>query len=162
MTEKLPESVRAAVDQTDATSREAGGFTVTTTVFDAHVTVEESIYTVTIRVPTINSASADEIGPAVATDWRRTLERRLRDAPQATRSQVDLDEYGVEYENGTARIEYRFSWDDPSQAVQIAKTFVEYVEGTYVEGVIPGYEYEPPVSDLLADATQSGDSGTPL
>ena len=50
------------------------------------------------------------------------------------------------------------------QGLDVAKTFVEYVEGTYVEGVVPGYDYRPPVSDLLSQAGQ-GDGergGTPL
>ncbi|MEF8975818.1 MAG: DUF5813 family protein, partial [Halapricum sp.] len=44
--------------------------------------------------------------------------------------------------------------------------FVEYVEGTYVEGAVPGYDYEPPVADLLNQAQSGGSQGdrggTPL
>jgi len=45
---------------------------------------------------------------------------------------------------------------------------IDYVEGTYVQGVIPGYEYGEPVAGLLDRAQQNADSddatrgGTPL
>jgi ATP phosphoribosyltransferase len=43
-------------------------------------------------------------------------------------------------------------------AADIAKAFVEYVEGTYVEGVIPGYEYADPVAGLRQRARQTGEA----
>ena len=36
---------------------------------------------------------------------------------------------------------------------------IDFVEGTYVQGVIPGYEYTEPVSDLLSAARQQGGGG---
>ena len=36
-----------------------------------------------------------------------------------------------------------------ARAVEDAAALVEYVEGTYVQGVIPGYEYGDPVAGLL-------------
>ena len=59
-------------------------------------------------------------------------------------------------------VTYGFEWADPDRAAGIAKTFVEYVEGTYVEGVVPGYEYQSPVADLLERASQGEGGGTPL
>ena len=143
------------------------GFTVTTTSFEGLVTASTAdgsslTYTVTVRVPTLDAATADDIGDAVEADWLRTLRRRLEDAPGATRRAVSLDSFAAERYDDEIRVEYVFTWGDPASGADIAATFVEFVEGTYVEGIVPGYEYEPPVADLLARATQDGSSGTPL
>lgn len=146
--------------------RSGDRYRVSTTVFDAVVSVGETIedeqYTVQVTVPTIDSATVDGVGPTVQQDWFETFERRLRDAPKATRKSVEIDELQVNEEVDSVTVTYRFSWQNPTTAAEIAKTFVEYVEGTYVEGIIPGYEYTPPVADLISDATQGGDGGTPL
>ncbi|PSQ37238.1 hypothetical protein BRD08_03265 [Halobacteriales archaeon SW_10_66_29] len=36
------------------------------------------------------------------------------------------------------------------------------LDATYVEGIVPGYEYESPVSSLISEASQAGEGGTPL
>lgn len=167
MTRDIPAAARDALDEHPAFESQNGGFTITTTAFDSVVTPngmddERISYTVTVRVPTLEAATADEVGDAVGADWLRTLTRRLEDAPAATRKDVTLDSFTVEQQHGEVRIEYAFTWGNPAGAADIAKTLVEFVEGTYVEGIVPGYEYEPPVADLLASATQGGKSGTPL
>jgi hypothetical protein len=150
-----------------AFTEQSAGFAVATTAFEgvlrAAVPDEETTeYTVRVRVPTLDAATADDVGDAVAADWLRTLRRRLEDAPQATRADVELDAIEVEAGDDTVDIEYVFSWDSPRRAPEIVKALVEFVEGTYVEGVVPGYEYEPPVADLLTQASQGEKGGTPL
>ena len=54
---------------------------------------------------------------------------------------------------------------DATRAAADAVATVEYVEGTYVEGIIPGYEYTEPVTVLVqraADAAGGNKGGTPL
>jgi len=167
MTDELPAEAARAFERHDTFEPATDGFAVSSTVFEARASAEEGedwthTYTVTVRVPTLDGATADAVGPAVATDWFETLERRLAEAPKATRASVELDSFAVEEVGGAVRVEYGFAWGDAGRAADIAKTFVEYVEGTYVESIIPGYEYEPPVSDLLANASQGGEGGTPL
>lgn len=165
MTEDLAVEIHSAFESTDAYDVD-DGYAVTTTVFDARVAVDDATtpptYHVHVRVPSLPAATDDEVGPTVAKSWLETFERRLEDAPQSTRARVDLDSFAVEQEGETVHIEYTFSWSNPDRAAEIAKTFVEYVEGTYVEGIIPGYDYVSPVADLLSDASQSGNGGTPL
>jgi hypothetical protein len=167
MTDEMPDGAVEVFKSHDAYERTDEGFAVTTTTFGGTVTAADRDgpkldYTVTVRAPTIEAATADVVGETVALDWFETLARRLEAAPTATRRAVDLDSCVVEREGGEVRVEYAFAWGNPSGAADIAKTFVEYVEGTYVEGIVPGYEYESPVADLLASASQSGESGTPL
>jgi len=45
------------------------------------------------------------------------------------------------------------------RGVDDAGALIDFVEGTYVQGVIPGYEYTAPVSDLLSAARQQGGGG---
>jgi hypothetical protein len=165
----LPESVERAFDYHDAFERDGDAYLVTTTAFEGRVTAVDgpeyfSAYTVTVRVPTLNGATADDVGDAVENGWFDTLERRLEDAPKATRADVDLETFDVERDGEDVYITYGFEWGNADKAADIAKTFVEYVEGTYVEGVIPGYEYVEPVSNLVEAASQEGGGGggTPL
>ena len=167
MTEHLPDEVTAVLQRHDAIEKTADGFEITTTVFDGFVTASagpdwKHTYTVTVYVPTLDAATTEAVGPAVLDGWRETLERRLEDAPKSTRSNVELHEFDVDEIGEELQITYTFEWGSEDRAVAIAKTFVEYVEGTYVEGVVPGYEYQEPVSDLLSAASDAGNQGTPL
>lgn len=159
------ESFEATVD--GSTTR----FVVSTTQFDTTVTVDATDgralrYAVVVRFPMLSSATADEVGDAVEAGWFETMDRRLADAPMATRESVTLEEYSLERENGGATVRFAYTHGEPERAAAIAKTLGEYVEGTYVEGVIPGYAYVDPVADLLARASQGEDDGrrgpTPL
>jgi hypothetical protein len=166
MTADIPARVANAFEEHDSYHRADGRFVVETTAFEGTVTAkggeQRATYTVTVHVPTLETVTVDEVGEAVVSGWLDTLERRLEDAPKATRAVVDLDGFEVETVGDEVRIEYSFEYGDPDRAAEIAKTFVEYVEGTYVEGVIPGYEYESPVDDLLTSASQADDYGPPL
>jgi len=166
MSNDLPAEVAAAFDDHDSLRTHDGSGVVTTTAFNGTVTADTgegpTAYTVTVVVPTIESAASGEVGDAVAADWLRTLRRRLEDAPTATRAAVDLDSFEVETRGDTVHVEYGFSYTSPARAASIATALVEFVEGTYVGGIIPGYEYESPVADLLSQASQGEKGGTPL
>lgn len=141
-----------------------GGFSLTTTRLDARVTAVETDdralrYTVTVRAPMLSAAVVDEaVGQAVENGWFDTYELRLEDAVGAVRHDVDLEEYTVRSLDGEAVATFEFEWGNADQAPAIAKAIAEYAEGTYVEGVVPGYQYGPPVSDLISSARQ-GDDG---
>lgn len=164
MTDSGHSGVHEILENHDAFEEIGDGFSLETTVFDATVTVGENgeQCAVDVTVPTIDAATVDDVGPTVSTDWFETFERRVRDAPGATRASVELDDFEATEGDETVTVRYLFTWHDASSSADIAKTFAEFVEGTYVEGVIPGYEYTPPVSDLLSQASQGGSGGTPL
>ena len=168
MTEEFPDTVARAFEDADAFERAADGYEITTSAFGGTVTVTETdeewthTYSLTVEVPDLDNATTDHVAEVVVTDWVETLERRLEDAPKSTRASVELTAFDIEHDQQTVTIDYEFEWGNPERAVDIAKTFAEFVEGTYVEGIIPGYEYDSPVSELLSSASQSGESGTPL
>jgi len=171
MSEEIPADARAAFEGHDAYAATPEGYRVTTTVFDATVTAAagedwRTVFAVTVSVPTLRAAVADgDVGDAVRDGWYDTFRRRLEDAPTATRASVELDAFDVEREDDVVTVRYEYAFGSEKRGVDIAKTFVEYVEGTYVEGVVPGYEYESPVTDLLSAAATDGSGergGTPL
>lgn len=173
MPDELPAAAARAFDGHDAYERAAGGpaFVLTTTRFDATVTARDDCdaewaltYELEVRAPMLSTATADGVGSAVEDGWFNTLALRLEDAPGAVRDAVEADLEVVE-EAGDAVATYRFEWGDPDRAADIAKAFAEYVEGTYLQGVVPGYDYQPPVSEMLASARGAGGdegSGDPM
>ncbi|MFC7026479.1 DUF5813 family protein [Halomicroarcula sp. GCM10025324] len=166
-----PDEVTRPFEQHDAFVPAGDGYAVETTQFSGHVAASEgetwrTDFEVTVRAPSLQAATADDIGDAVADGWFETLERRLEDAPMATRVSVDLDDYAVERDGEEIVVTYRFSLGNASQGPAVSKAFVEYVQGTYVEGIVPGYDYVGVVADLMNDAS-TGESegsrgGTPL
>jgi hypothetical protein len=179
MTDELPERAARAFESHDAFERAgideesddpqgatgAEWFDIQTTRFDGRVTATETDdwalrYSLEVRAPMLSTATEDEVGEAVEAGWFETYELRLEDAPMAVRDDVELADQRVVEEAGEAVAVFEFEWGNADRAPDVAKAMAEYVEGTYVEGVVPGYEYGQPVSDLLSRARQSaGDEG---
>jgi len=163
MTETPDRFVRAFEAHEAFERADDGWFGLTTTRFGARVTATGTDewalrYTVTVRAPMLSTAVVGEaVGPAVEEGWFDTYELRLEDAAGAVRQDVDLASYEVTERDGDAVATFEFEWGNADRAPAIAKAIAEYVEGTYVEGVVPGYEYGPPVSDLISSARQGGE-----
>ena len=170
MTDEIPERAAKTFDAHDAFERDDDAFLVTTSRFESRVTAADTDdwaleYTLTVRAPMLSSATADEVGDAGESGWFDTYERRLEDAPMATRADVELDDLTVTEEDGEAVAEFTFEYGNADHAPEVAKAMAEYVEGTYVEGAVPGYDYEGVVADLLGEASSAGQgqgTGTPL
>jgi hypothetical protein len=169
MTERIPERVAEAFGGHDAFERENGAFVVTTTRFEGRVTASDTDdwayeYTLTVRAPTLSTAvEGESVGPAVEDGWFDTFERRLADAPKSTRADVDLGEFSLTEEGGDAVATFTFEYGNSDRAPEVVKAFAEYVEGTYAEGVVPGYDYGGVVAEMLDEASSHDDrSGTPL
>lgn len=165
----MTERFERAFGAHDAFEATGDGFAVTTTEFDGRVAATETAdgtlrYTVTVRAPTLDAAVEDEVGPAVREGWLETFERRLEDAAGAVRQRVDIDDYAVREAGDEVVAVFEFEWADADGAPALAKAIVEFTEGTYMEGIVPGYDYREPVASMLSQASQ-GDGergGTPL
>lgn len=171
----LPEDANRAFEGHDAYEPAAEGYRIETTRFDARVTASDDAetewaltYELTVRAPMLSAAVADDaeeqVGPAVEAGWLDTFELRVADAPGAVRDGVEAD-VAVHRRADEAVVEYTFEWGNADRAADIAKAFAEFVEGTYMEGIVPGYDYGPPVSEMLASARASGGdegSGDPM
>lgn len=161
-----PEAVADAFRAHDAFTAGDGRFATETTVTEATATAAPTegdragSFSVTVTAPTIGVAAADEVGAAVVDGWYETFALRLEDAFDVARTS-DYDTPSVERGGGvvTATFEYR-SWR-ASNGVADAKALVDYVEGTYAQGIIPGYDYEDPVASLVEQAAERGGGNGP-
>lgn len=186
----MPERASRAFESHGRFASADGGYALTTTDFDSRVTAtttetatptasagetdESAIrYTVTVRVPMLSAAVRESVGPSVEEGWFETLSLRLEDAAAATRNEVAIDQYALERDGTAAVARYVFEWDNADTAPDLAKAIIEFVEGTYLQGVVPGYEYRDPVAGMLARARQDdagdgdgdgdrGDTGGPM
>ena len=158
----VPDRAREAFEGHDAWTG-GDGFRLETTTFDARLTPAEGDgqYRLTVRAPTLDAAVEEDAGPAVQDGWFETLSLRLEDAPGAVRGAVDLADLGVETVDDEVVATFTFSVGTAGRAPDVAKAIAEYVEGTYMEGVVPGYTYRGPVAEMLSRARQGedGDSG---
>ncbi|HMB50132.1 MAG TPA: DUF5813 family protein [Natronoarchaeum rubrum] len=174
MTDDVSDAARRALERHGAFEADADEYRCTTTPFDAVATLSpapgdrDATFEVEVRVPTLDAVVESETVAEVVEDgWFDTLERRLDDAYDVVKSSDRLD---PEIERFDDEVVARFgvqAWT-ADQGADDAKALIDYVEGTYVQGVIPGYEYGEPVAGLLNRAQQNADSegtnrgGTPL
>ncbi len=149
---------------TEPTAYQQTPFTVTTTVGETTVIVEAGL-------PTLDAVVTDtDVGAAVADGWYETLALRLADVAPATKWDAADIETSVERTNKRVRAVYQFPLRYPRRVGEDIAAIAQFVEGTYLQGVIPGYEYDDPVAGLLARASDQAGSddvdptrgGTPL
>ncbi|SDF54846.1 hypothetical protein SAMN04488067_105161 [Halorubrum xinjiangense] len=162
-TDELPDRVRRAFADHGSFERDGDGWVSTTTAFDGRVRAapaEEGRirFAVTVRVPTLSAVTADEVADVVGDGWADTFERRVVDVGGVTRTDREFDPV-VEGEVDEITVAYALTDINERRGVDDAGALIDFVEGTYVQGVIPGYEYTEPVSDLLSAARQQGGGG---
>ncbi|GAB7009301.1 DUF5813 family protein [Halorubrum trueperi] len=146
-----------------ANGDEAEVWTAETTPFDGEVRAEPASdgrvrFAVTVRVPTLSAVTADEVADVVEEGWAETFELRVIDVGGVTRRDREFDPV---VEIGTNEIVVEFELIDGNERLGVddAGALIDFVEGTYVQGVIPGYEYTDPVAGLLSAARRQGTDG---
>ncbi|MFW5911775.1 MAG: DUF5813 family protein [Halolamina sp.] len=145
----------------------ADRFVATSTPFEGVVDAEPGDggrieFTVTVRVPMLDEVTEDDVAPVVEEGWYETLKRRLDSVgggviagdhePSPTVESVTRDGTRV------AEVTATFEDIDPRRGVDDAAALIDFVEGTFVQGVIPGYDYTDPVAGILAEARRAGGS----
>jgi hypothetical protein len=135
--------------------------------FDATVTVDTATgddqmadrqpvrYRIVVSVPTLAAVASDEVAPVVDDGWYDTFERRVVDVGGITRGDHDLSP-SVSRDGDTVRVDVELTDTNPRRGAADAAAFVDFVEGTYLQGVVPGYEYDDPVASMLHDARERG------
>lgn len=146
---------------------EDGSYVVTTTAFEGRIGVDAdggaAVFTVTVGVPMLDAVTEDAVAPVVEEGWFETFALRIDDVDGAIRG--DDATASVQQVDDEAVVEVELRDLDATRAAADAVAVVEYVEGTYVEGIIPGYEYTEPVTLLVQQATDAAggsEGGTPL
>ncbi|WP_306056228.1 DUF5813 family protein [Natronococcus wangiae] len=174
MTE-LPAAVDRELESHDAFAASDDGYDLTTTVFETTVTATDAEgkrdgrFRVTVTLPSLDAAVADEtVAPVVEDGWFETLERRLEDTFTVAHTSTH-EEPAVDREGEDVRVTLEYVAWDAAEGVEDAKALVEYVEGTYAQGLIPGYEYRGPAATLLEnaqnrsqEASEGGSGGMPM
>lgn len=166
---ELPDRARRAFRSHDAFEADdaADRYVVTATPFEASVTPEpgeggEIRFEIVARVPMLDEVTEDDVAPVVEEGWYETLERRLDGIGGGVLKGGHEPEPTVTetVHEGTRSVEIRtaFADIDPARGVDDAAAFVDFVEGTFVQGVIPGYDYTEPVASILAEARRAGGS----
>jgi len=149
-------------ERTDGSSGDGEAFEPTANDWDATVTVRDGAVDVVVVVPTLDAATNDEVADVVEDGWYDTFERRVRDADSVTRAD-DVDVTGVSRAGGDITVELTM---DPrlGKAAEDALALVNYVEGTWFQGVVPGYDYVEKVQEMREQAARNAQStdGTPL
>lgn len=158
-----PDRVRRAFRDHGSFEPAGGGvWTATTTAFDADVEARASPegdgrirFSVTVRVPTLSAVTVDEVAAVVETGWYETFERRVVDVGGLTRGDHEFDP-DVERDGETVVVSFTLTDLNERRGVDDARALVDFVEGTYVQGVIPGYEYTEPVEGIISSARRQG------
>ena len=111
-------------------------------------------YRLTITTPTLDAVVEGEtVAEVVADGWFETLERRLGDANDV--AETDATPPIVERDGEEVVITVEFPDADPERVADDAVAVVEFVEGTWVQGIIPGYDYGEPAASLREQAMQN-------
>ncbi|TYT62915.1 DUF5813 family protein [Natrialba swarupiae] len=158
----LPTPVERALTDHDAFAPSDDGYELETTVFDAHVTAtatddeRDARFSVVVTFPTLDAAVANEtVAPVVEEGWFDPLERRLADAFTVAHTS-DHEDPIVERDGDDVRVTLEYTSWNAREGVEDAKALVEYVEGTFAQGIIPGYEYRGAAATLLESAQSRG------
>lgn len=160
-----------------------GTYELDSTAFDVTVTAtgveseKAGAFTVHVEVPSLSASVADpdDVAPVVEDGWFETFERRLADAYDVAKTSYG-DEPVIDRDPMEIVVSLSFETWSARDGVDDAKALAEYVEGTFVQGLIPGYDYVGAAADLRGAATANaateadGDasdsdpdrSGTPL
>jgi hypothetical protein len=169
MPEALLESAERSLADHAAFEEREEAYAVTTTPFDATVRVDAAgkalFYEVSVTVPTLDATVADEeVAPVVQEGWFETFERRIEHPGSATRVDPGSPLVTLDLESGAVHVEIGFETTAPARGTEDAKALVDFVEGTYVQGIVPGYEYRDPVAGLIQQAEDRSDGagGPPI
>jgi len=137
-------------------------FVSTTTAFDGVVDAaptddDRVAFTVTVTVPMLGTVTDDDLAPIVEDGWYETFERRVTDLGAIFRIERELTPQ-VSHDESEAVVTATLTDRNVERGVDDAAALIDFVEGTYVQGIIPGYTYTDPVAGLLDQARAAGGS----
>ena len=140
------------------------GFSLITIPFDSHAEVTDAEYRIVVRVPTLDAATEEAVADAVLEGWFETFERRIAHNDGTTRVNPGDPIVTLDVDAGEVRVEIGFETTIPARGTEDAKALVDFVEGTYLQGVVPGYDYREPVAGLIqrAEDRSKGAGGPPI
>lgn len=155
MTELPHRLQRAFADHTAFEQHTDGQFISTSTTFEGHVEATEIdgrfSFVVESRVPLLGTVTEEEVADVVEDGWYETFELRTQDIGGIFRTDRDLSPTVTRHAE-TAAVEVTLEDINPRRGVDDAAAVIDYVEGTFVQGIIPGYTYTEPIDGILERA----------
>jgi hypothetical protein len=168
MSDARERAVRALHRNDSVMSQSDDRYVVTSTTFDAELQVQTDdshlVFDIELKIPMLDAATKQDVPEVVENGWLDTFSLRMEDAASATRGQDALTIETTQDED-VAVVRAEIKDIDAKRAVDDCVSVVEYAEGTYVEGIIPGYDYTGIVGGLVEKATETGggtSGGPPL
>ena len=154
---------RAVRDHGAFEPRDGREYVSTTTPFDATLDVAPAgegriSFTVRVRVPMLNEVADDHVAAVVEEGWLETFQLRVTDVGGVLQGDHELSPT-VRQEETHVVVETSFEELDERRGVDDAGALVNFVEGTYAQGIIPGYEYTDPVGEMIEGARQGANGG---
>lgn len=162
--------MRQNVEQHAGFKAETTGYQYDRTPFENHLHVTADKIELQIELPTLDTVVADQSVPDVVEEgWQSTLRRRLGNVSHALPTDRSI-EPEWKANDRVITVTYRFVPTRRDQPTEEIIAVYDFVEGTYLQGIIPGYEYNDPIAGMIAKASARGDSeestadrgGTPL
>lgn len=132
----------------------ANEFEPTTNDWDAHTVVTDGTVELVVTVPTLSAVVNEPVADVVEDGWYDTFERRVVDADSVTLAD-DVTVTDVSRADGDVTVELTMT-PRTGKAADDALALVNYVEGTWFQGVIPGYDYVETVQSMRDRAAQNG------
>ncbi|MFP4530969.1 MAG: DUF5813 family protein [Halodesulfurarchaeum sp.] len=146
-------------DRPDFHETDPGVFAVDALEFEARVTVEGETATLVQELPTLDGTVVGEtVAPVVAAGWEETFERRVADVTGVVDPVAGPT---VETDGETVRVTMELA-DGGKPVAEAVRHAVDFVESTWVEGIIPGYDYDERVRRIRNRAMETGENGASM
>ncbi|WP_232702877.1 DUF5813 family protein [Halobacterium wangiae] len=133
---------------------EGAVFEPTSNDWSARTVVGDETVEVAVTVPTLSAVVDEPVADVVEDGWYDTFERRVVDADSVTLAD-DVTVTSVSRADGDVVVELTLT-PRQGKAADDALALVNYVEGTWFQGVIPGYDYVEQVQSMRERAAQNG------
>ncbi len=133
-----------------------GAFVIEGLDFEGAVTVEDDRVRLEQTLPMLDAVVIGEtVAPVVEEGWAETFERRARDVTNL--ESVPRTDLSIEL--GEEAITVRMSFDAETVDPEGVSHAANFVEGVWVEGIIPGYPYDEQVQGIRDRAADTGGTG---
>lgn len=144
-------TVLSATEDFDPTER---GFRMTTATFDATVIPGSESVSVSVVLPSIDAVVEESVADVVVDGWYETLARRLDGVTSVVGATVE--EPSIERFAEEVLVEVEVAPRD--EVASDLRAVINFIEGTWVGGIIPGYTYEDRIQALRSAAAEAGGS----
>lgn len=149
----------AAIAESPKFAETETGYTLETATFDAVAIPGAGTVTVRVELPSLDAAVVGErVADVVEDGWFETLERRLSGVEGVTQASVTAPSVERFAESVVVSVEVT---PRRGRVVEDVVPVINFIEGTWVGGIVPGYEYVDRVESVRSSAAEMGGTENP-